>query len=404
MPNFKYKARDKYGKAVNGSMGGASDKEVARRLREMGYTPVSIDVAVELSGMKFLERFKGVKLSELNMFTRQLVTLQKAGLPILSSLEAVGEQTGSPKLRKVIEEVIRDVEGGNSLSDAVERHPKVFNELYIHMIRAAEATGTLDQVLGRLADLGEAELSTRTQIKSAMRYPTIAFATLCIAFLVVVTFVIPRFATLFAQFDVVLPLPTRVLILTNIIIRNYWYLALLVIGSAVFAFKRFIGTIHGRAAWDNFRLKVPVFGPLLFKIAMSRFAKMTSMMLTSGIPIVQTLDMVSRTVGNVTLSRAIESIKESATQGSNLNEPMKASKMFSPIVVRMVAVGEETGKIDDLLLSVSEYYEEQIKYTVKNMTTMIEPIFIFILGIMVLIMALGIFLPMWNLLRVFRGG
>ncbi|MBM3252430.1 MAG: type II secretion system F family protein, partial [Candidatus Omnitrophica bacterium] len=270
------------------------------------------------------------------------------------------------------------------------------------MIKAAETGGMMEEVLRRLSDLIEQEIDTRARIKAATRYPMIAFFVLCVGFLIVVTFVIPRFATVYGQFNTLLPLPTRILIAINIAIKKFWYLFILGFAAAIFGFLRFINSKIGQPLWDNFKLKVPIFGPLIQMLVMSRFARVTAILLKSGVPILEVLDLVSSASGNIIIARAIENIKASVNQGKGMSEPMKVSNLFSPIVVQMVSIGEQTGKVDELLLSVADYYDRESSYMIKNLTTYIEPILIFVLAAMVLLMALGIFMPMWNLIRVFK--
>jgi MSHA biogenesis protein MshG len=270
------------------------------------------------------------------------------------------------------------------------------------MVKSAEASGKLVEILERLSNLIEQDIDTRARIKAATRYPIIAFVSLCLGFLIVVTFVIPRFASLYGQFNALLPLPTRILLAINLAIQKFWFLSLLVVGGIVFAFLQFINSKAGRPIWDNFKLNIIILGPLLQMLIMSRFARITAILLKSGVPILEILDLAKTSAGNIIIARAIENIRESVKQGKGLSEPMKVSNLFPPIVVQMVAIGEKTGKVDELLLNVADYYDRESGYMIKNLSTYIEPLLIFVLAIMVLIMALAIFMPMWNLIRVFR--
>jgi type II secretory pathway component PulF len=365
----------------------------------MGYTPISIE---ELRQIKALNVFKKVSLDELNLFTTQLLTLQRAGLPILLSLSAVNKQTRNEYFNSVIQQVITDIEGGGGLSSALANHPDVFNDLYVNMIKAGESSGALDDMLQRLAQLGEDELLMRSRVKSAVRYPMIVVATIFIALFVVLGFVIPKFATLFSSFKVQLPLPTRILLGLSGFITKFWFLVLIMIAGAVFGFIKFINGKQGRPIWDRFKLKLYVFGQLNLMIIMARFCRVASILLKSGLPILQILELVKKTVGNVIVERSIDNIKDSVAEGKGISEPMKVSALYPPIVVQMVAIGEETGKVDELLMRVAEYYDSQIDYMLKNLTTLIEPILIFFLGGIVLVMSLAIFLPMWDMAQLFR--
>lgn len=405
MPNFKYKARDKFAKPVSGSTVAENQAEAVKKLQDMGYTVVSMSQVADFEAGEILGRFsKIVKLQEVSTFTRQLYSLQKAGLTLLSSLEAIALQSENRYFRTVIEETARDIRGGLNFSEALKKHPHIFDGVYISMIKAAESGGLMTEILERLTSLIEQQIDTRARIKAATRYPIIAFGVLCLGFLIVVTFVIPRFATLYGQFNVALPLPTRILIAINIAIQKYWYLLILGIGGAIFGFIRLINSKVGRPVWDNFKLKVPVFGPLVTLLTVSRFARVTAILMKSGVPILDILDLVGNTTGNIVIKRAISNIRQSVNQGQGMSEPMKVSGLFPPVVIQMVYAGEQTGRVDELLLSVADYYDRETEYMIKNLTTYIEPLLIFFLACGVLVMALAIFLPMWNLIKVFRPG
>ena len=403
MPNFKYKVRDKYGRPLSGTLGGENKDMVLNYLKKMGYTPISVELSIEAFAIKdiFL-RFKKVRLEGLIMFTRQLVTLQTAGLPLLMSLSAVKDQTESKMLKNIISQLVLDVEGGSSFSEALARHSDTFDDLYINMVKAGEISGTLDEVLERLAVLTENQLEVRAKIKSATFYPIIVLSTLALAFIAIITFVLPRFADLFSRFNVELPLPTKILLGINFVVRKFWYIIIAAAAALIALFRAYIKTGPGRIMWDMFKLRVPIFGPVVLKISMSRFARVTSSLIKSGIPLLQVLDMSSKTTGNLIVARAIDNIKKAVNDGKPMNEPMKVDRLFPPIVSQMVAVGESTGKLDQLLLRVSDYYDRQVDYTLKNLTTAIEPILIFMLGGMVLTMALAIFLPLWDMIQVFK--
>ncbi|MFH1442232.1 MAG: type II secretion system F family protein [Candidatus Omnitrophota bacterium] len=402
MPNFKYKARDKFSRAVSGIIVADNKDSAAAKLHDMGYVPISIDEVRDLSAEQILKRFKRVSLEELGSFSRQLYSLIKAGLPLLSSLTAISEQAKSKYFKTIIQEVTNDIRGGLSFSDALKKHSRVFGDMYVSMIKAAETGGSMTEILSRLTSLLEQESDTRSRIKAATRYPILAFFVLCVAFIIVVTFVIPRFAVIYSQMHAALPLPTRILIGLNVLITKKWYLFLLMIAGAVFSFFKFINSKKGRVIWDSLKLKVPVLGPLVTMLTMARFSRITALLMKSGVPILEVLDLSAKTSGNIIISRAIESIKASVNQGKGISEPMRLSGLFPVIVIQMVAIGEETGKVDELLLSVADYYDLESGYMIKNLTTYIEPIMIFILAVMVLVMALAIFLPMWNLIKVFK--
>jgi MSHA biogenesis protein MshG len=402
MADFRYKARDKFSQPVAGTVAAENEFAAAAKLQEMGYVPISLEPAAQSAGLDFLRALGGVKLEEVNSFTRQLYSLQKAGLPLLSSLESVAQETPNKSLRSAVEEISRSIRGGLSFSAALKNHSQIFDDIYVSMVKAAETGGNLVEILEKLCALLERDIDTRSRIKAATRYPMLAFLTLCLGFLIVVTFVIPRFAAIYGQFNAELPLPTRVLIAISIALRKFWYLFILAAAGVVFAFIRFTRSSFGRPLWDNFKLKVPVVGKLMMMLVMSRFARVTAILMKSGVPILEVLDLVGGTSGNIIITRAIIQIKESITQGKGMSEPMKVGGLFPATVVQMVSVGEQTGRIDELLLNVADYYDTESTYLIKNLTTYIEPILILVLGAMVLVMALAIFLPMWNLIKIFR--
>ncbi|MFA4992485.1 MAG: type II secretion system F family protein [Candidatus Omnitrophota bacterium] len=403
MPKYQYKSRDKFGKEAHGIMEAEGEDAVAQRLIQLGFTPISIAEANEAGRtLKFSSPAMRIKFSELNMFTRQLATLQKAGLPILLSLNALAEQTQNKTFKGVISQIIRDIEAGSNLSGALEKYPKIFNNLYLNMVASGEASGRLDEVLERLATLSEHDETIRLRIKSATRYPIIVVIAMIIGFAVLTVLVVPRYAKIYEQYTKALPLPTQILLWINYAVTKLWW-ALIGIGIAArLLFKQYVNTKIGRFSWDSLKIKVPVFGPLILKLSISRFTRITGTLMRSGIPILKILDIASGSTGNEVVSKAITNIRNNVMEGKGIAEPMKVSGLFPPIVTQMVSVGEETGKLDDLLIHVSDYYDEQVDYTINNLTSLIEPILIFVLGLGVLFMALGIFLPMWNLMSIFK--
>ena len=405
MPSYQYKARDKFGKLIKGIMGADSEAAIAKKLKDLNLTPVVIEPAKRGSQInKIFLKFQGVSPSDINMFTRQFYVLQKAGLPILSSLNALKSQLANKVLKDTISDIYRDIETGSSLSLALERHPETFSPLYVNMIKSGEVSGSLMQILERLTNLGEHEELIRMRVKAASRYPIIVVIAIIVGFLVLTTLVIPRFAGIFSQFKTELPLPTQILLGINFVVRKFWWLLIILAGIFSFLWYKFINSDRGRLFWDNLKLRVPIFGPLLVKLTMSRFARVTGMLMHSGIPLLQILDLSASSTGNVVISGAIKDIRVSVNDGRGMLEPMKQSGLFPAVVIQMVSVGEETGKLDELLLHVSDYYDAQVDYTINNLVSLIEPILISVLGLAVLFMALGIFLPMWNLMNLFKKG
>jgi len=403
MSIYHYKARDKFGKLLSGEMSADSENAVVVRLNQLGCVPVSIKKAQErVTLASFVNRFSSVKFSELNMFTRQLATLQKAGLPILASLGALKDQTPNVVFKEILAQIIRDIESGLSFSKALEKFPQLFNVLYVNMVSSGETGGQMAEVLERLALLGEYEQKVKQRINAATRYPLMVVIAMIVGFLVLTTLVVPRYALIYSQFSTKLPFPTLILLGIHYVLTHFWWLIILFFICLGVGFRLFIKTSQGRWAWDNFKLKVPVFGPLVLKLAMSRFTRITGTLMHSGIPLLKILDIASGSTGNVVISRTIVKIKDDIAEGRGMSEQMKLSGLFPTVVTQMVAVGEETGKLDQLLLHVSGYYDEEVEYTISNLTSLIEPILIVFLGCCVLFMALGIFLPMWNMMSLFK--
>lgn len=404
MPVFLYKARDKHGSLFRGTVDTLNKEAVAAQLDGMGYFPVSIEEQRNsVISFDFFSQLQPVTLENLIIFTRQLATLMAAGMPFITSFDALIEQTENKLLKQAITQVRKDVEAGKSFADALSRHPKIFNDLYVNMIRAGEVAGVLDEMLERLASLAEHEADTRARIKSATRYPKIVILALVVAFVILMTFVVPRFAGMYANFRAQLPLPTRIMIWASYIFQHYWYWMLGSVVLVIFCFKKYINTSRGRLNWDHFKIKVPIFGPILLKAALSRFARVFAALNRGGLPILQALEIVAKTVNNVIISRVIDNLREGVREGKGLYQQMRVSGFFPPVVTQMVAIGEETGRLEDMLMKVSEYYDRDVDYSIRNLSTALEPILLTLIGGMVLFMALAIFMPWWNLINVMKG-
>ena len=408
MTAYRYKARDSNGILMTGVMESSGREAAALQLDQLGYLPIRID---ETKGWDWREAMKAfetfttrISPEDLIILTRQMATLIDAGLSFVSVFDALVEQTANQKLKGILIQVRQDVEGGMSFSDALAKHPAVFDHLYVSMVRAGEAAGVLDEMLDRLAFLAEHDAETRARIKSATRYPKIVVVALVVAFSMLVTFVIPQFAKLYANFHATLPLPTRMLIGLNALVHSYGVVILVGLIVAIFGLRAYLKTPVGREVWDTLKLRAPVFGPLFLKSAMSRFARVFGTLNRCGLPALEALDIVAKTVGNVAVARAIDTIQEGARQGRGLVQPMRASRLFPAGVIQMVAIGEETGQLEPMLMKVSEYYDREVDYAIKNLATAIEPILLVVIGGAVLFLALAIFLPWWNLIHVFKGG
>lgn len=407
MPNYAYKARDNGGRLVSGQMEGRDPGFVAGKLGEMGCIPVQIKPAADQSNPPFqvwlARKFKPrspVSMKELVYFSRQLGTLYATGVPLQNALTVLAEQTTNPKFREIIREIIEQIKEGKSLSAAMAKFPRIFDTLYIHMVESGESSGTLEQVFDRLAVHMDNEIKIRADIKAATRYPKVVVIAMAGAFVLAVTFIIPKFMSIFKASKMDLPLPSKILMNLSIYFREYWFWLALGFGAVYGGFKFFIKTEKGELWWDRIKLKLPVFGQLFMKIYMSRFIRTFVSLYSSGLPVILNLDIAAKTFGNAYLSKVVQEVKEGVKEGGDMWEKMRRSQVFPPLVYHMFAIGESSGALDRVLGKVSDYYEREVDYSVKNLTTMIEPILIITMGAMVLFLAIGIFLPMWDLTKL----
>ena len=403
MLTFTYKALTENGSSVKGTLEAESQPLAAMQLDAMGYVPISISEK-KLSIFDDLgSRFEKVKAEDLIFFTRQLYTVNKAGISLLSGLKALEEQTENKKLKNILSMVAKDIDRGKSFSDSLSAHPEVFNELYVNMIEAGEIGGSLDEILERLIIMLEFSRKTSANLKAAIRYPVMVVVSLFVAFGVIITFVIPKFAVIFEASTVELPIPTRIMMLINFLVQNYWYYGLFIAGALVTAFFLYTRSESGKLQCDYLKLKIPILGNVFLKIYMSRFSSMLETLSRSGTSIVIALEVVSRTIGNAYIANKINGIAEQVKTGKGITNSLKESKIFPPLVIQMVLTGEETGALDEMLAEITTFYEREIDYTVSRMSSYIEPILTVGLGIMVLFIALAIFLPWWDMMEAFKG-
>ena len=405
MPIFKYRVRDKSGNPVVGTIDAPDIQVAGDQLYASGYLPISIEEtkeALSISLSDLWRRFQKVKVEELIVFSQQFSALYKAGLPLLSGLESITQEVKNKKFKQTLEEVSKQVEGGSTLHGVMSKYPEVFSTIYVNMVRAGETSGMLGEALDRFITLSDRELRTQQRVKEATRYPKIVIFSLTVAFAVLLIFVIPRFAQIFAQFKVPLPLPTLIMIGINDIFQNYWYLVLIMVFGIPILLRRYLKTENGRYFWDKLKLRIPVFGAIFLKSALSRFSYTFVMLNRSGIPILQTLEITSTTINNVILSQSIENISRNVREGSNLTDAMRGTGMFTPLILQMVSVGESSGTLDAMLMRITEYYDVEVENSIKKMSTYIEPLLTLFLGVVVLFLALAVFLPWWNMAKLFR--
>ena len=402
---FQYKVRDTQGRLLQGSLDGDSQTLVANKLRQMGYVPIAIheekakNLSKDLSIPGLTDR---VNMKDVAVFSRQFATMINSGLSLIRALHILAEQTENKKLAATVTEVRLDVEKGASLSQAIARHPKVFNRLYIAMVRAGETGGVLDSVLTQLADIIEKQVELRRKIKSAMTYPV---AVLCLVLLIVtamLVFVVPTFETLYADLGGVLPLPTRVLLGVSRFVTKFMIPLIILEVAAAFAFKKWIQSDRGRSIWDAFKLKVPIFGKLVHKTALTRFARTFAVLLRSGVPILEALEITSETVNNTVVAGAIKQTQDAVKRGESVAAPLAAHAVFPPMVVQMLAVGEETGNVDTMLEKVSDFYDQEIEATVDALTSLLEPLLIVVMGGAVGGMVVALYMPMFQIINLVK--
>ena len=406
MATFKYVGRDAQGASVKGVVEASSKETAVDQVMQKGVLPSAVKEHkgggenLDLS-MVFSSK---VKATDLVIFTRQIYSLTKAGIPILRAINGLAESTHSKLLSDSLHDVLSRMRNGNSLSIAMGAHPKVFSQLYVSLIQVGENTGQLDRIFLQLAQYLEQEIETRKQIKSAMRYPSFVLIALAIAMVILNIYVIPTFAGMFAKFNAELPWTTQVLLGTSSFFVNYWPIMLGLLVVVVVGIKVWLNTTKGAYLWDKWKLRLPVVGSVIERSLLARFSRSFSMMLSSGVPLNNALFLVANAVDNNYLKIKILGMRSGIESGEPLLKTATVAELFTPLVLQMIAVGEETGQIDELLNEAADFYEREVDYELKNMTAKIEPILISIVAGMVLILALGIFTPMWDMMGAMKGG
>jgi MSHA biogenesis protein MshG len=401
MPHFAYKGRDGRGQLVHGVLEGADSGAVAGRLFSDGITPLEIEPsrAQWQAGAELLRALqkREVTHTEVLLFSRQMYTLLKAGVPIMGALKGLEESSENNSFSRVIGELRASLDGGRELSASLARHPKAFNPFFVAMVRVGELTGTLEEVFLRLFEHMEFEKFMREQVRSAIRYPMFVLSAMAVAIVIINLFVIPAFAKVYAGFKAELPVVTKALIAFSNFTVTYWPVMLAVLLVLVFGFRFYVNTPAGRMAWDKFKLRIPVAGTIIVKATLARFARSFALAIRSGVPALQALTMTAQTVDNEYVARKIEAMREGVERGESVMKTAVATAIFTPIVLQMVAVGEETGALDELMSEVADIYQRDVEYELKNLASQIEPILVIALGVLVLILALGVFLPIWDL-------
>jgi type IV pilus assembly protein PilC len=400
---YTYKVRDKEGRLLQGSLEAESTTLVANKLRSMGYLPVSIDRDASSKLQRDL-KIPGisdrVSMKEIAVFCRQFATMINSGLSLIRALNILAEQTESKVLRKIIDDVRLDVEKGASLSQGLAQHPKAFNRLFIAMVRAGETGGVLDKVLLQLSDIIEKQVELKRKIKSAMTYPVAVLGLVLIILSAMLLFVVPTFEELYRDLGGVLPLPTRILLAVSGFCTKFAPFILVADVAAAFGFKKWIESDNGRARWDAIKLRIPVFGRLVHKTAMTRFARTLAVLMRSGVPILEALEITSETVNNSVVSHAVKDVQDNVKRGETIAGPLAQHEVFPPMVVQMLAVGEETGMVDVMLEKVADFYDQEVEATVDALTSLLEPLLIVILGGAVGSMVIALYMPMFQIVNL----
>ncbi len=408
MPSFEYFVKDKEGKDHTGVQDAPDVNTLVTMLRTQGYIIVRI---AEAKPAKFFSLSVGktakpkssggkkgkIKLEDLVVFSRQLATLVAAGIPLIQAVDILAEQSEKDQLRAILKDMHQEIQGGKSFSDALAKHKKIFSELYINLVKAGESSGSLEEVLDRLATYLEKSNTLQKKVKSALMYPA---TVIVIAFIItygMLAFVIPKFAEMFEGLNAKLPAPTVMLIQLSRFLGENWILIFGGIGVLIFVFRQIINTRAGRLAWDSLQLRVAVFGPLLLKVAVSKFARTLATLVRSGVPILSALEIVSKTSGNSRLELVIRSLMDSVKKGDTISGPLSKSKVFPPMVVRMIGIGEETGELEEMLLKISDFYDAEVDAAVDGLTSLIEPLIIAFLGVVIGGIVIAMFLPILTL-------
>lgn len=406
MPLFAYKGRNTRGDLIQGEIDAGTIDIVASQLFNIGVTPIDIleRKAASNSDISLANYFnrKAPSLDDLILFSRQMYTLMKAGVPMIKSISGLIESSRNFKIIKALKDIIGNLESGRDLSSSLARHPGIFAPLYISMVKVGEETGRLEESFFRISEYLAREKDTRERIKAALRYPIFVIIAIAVAIGIINVKVIPAFAGLFAKAGVDLPWQTRLLMTTSEFFVQWWPLIVASVIGSIIAARLYVKTDNGRYKWDRLKLKIPVIGGIIYRATLARFSRSFAMGLKSGVPLIQAMTVVSRSVDNEFVSEKILSMRNGIERGESLTRTAGLTKMFPPLVLQMLSVGEETGQVDAMMDEVAEYYDREVDYDIKNLSSSIEPILIVAIGIMVLILALGVFIPMWDIASVVK--
>ena len=400
---FAYKARNKIGRILKGDMEASNQAAVADRLRDLGYTIVSIEPkAAVISFYQLLKGLSAVRTEDLVMLTAQLGNMLAAGMSLPTSLRILADQTEKMIIVDAINQISEDIKGGLTFSEALSKHPRIFSTLFVNMIRAGETAGNLEEVLTRLAIFAEREAELKQKILTALTYPIVLIVVGVIVIFFVITSVLPAFINIFREANIPLPLPTQILFVVNLILRQYWMHMGLAIIVAVVALSYYNTTPQGREVIDRAKLKVPIWGSLIRKVIIARFARTLATLVAAGVPLLQSLETTERTMDNVVISKVIRSVYGSVSKGESMAIPLRTSGEFPPMPIHMIAIGEESGNLELMLNKIADYYELATDYAVRRLTALLEPIFLIVIGGMVGLIFASILLPIFRMVGTLR--
>lgn len=401
MSLYQYQGRNSAGLPVNGVLDGVSVQSVVNELQSIGIVPITVEARIEqfdvFDFIKDKLNIEKVRLEDLILFSRQMYALTKAGIPVLQALQGLAESIRCQPLVKALRDVLKSLESGVNLASSLGQHPKIFSPIVISMVHVGENTGKLDEAFLQVAHHMELERETRKRIKQATRYPIMVSSAIVIALFIINISVVPQFAKIFARSKVELPVYTKILVHTSSFVVDYWWLILGLAITIVAVVMQYIASDTGRYQWDRFKVNIPWIGEILKRIMLARFSRVYAMLASAGVPVLQSLSVVAQAVGNQYLGKAIADMHTGIERGDTFTRTALATEMFSPLVIQMMGVGEATGQMDEMLIEVAEFYEQEIDYDLKRLGDWIEPILLLFVGLLVLILALGIFLPMWEL-------
>ncbi len=399
MPTFSYKARNWDGKIVSSEMEGDSKEVCIAKLREKGYFVTSINEKKGGGGIQLTFLQRGVSSTEVCIFARQFATMIGSGVPLVRCLTILQAQADNPTFKKIISQIRTDVEGGSTFSKSLEKHPKVFSDLFCSLVKAGEVGGILDSILERLADYLESSESLKSKVKGALTYPVVVFGIAGLVVVALVMFVLPQFKEIFMGMNVELPFATKALLATSDFMLNWWFIIIPGMFAVPILVWNFFQTKTGARIFDTNILRMPAIGMMMRKVAVAKFTRTLGTLIASGVPILQALEVTAQTAGNVVIAEAVDKTRISIREGESIADPLKASGVFPPMVVQMIAVGEETGELDKMLSKIADFYDSEVDTAVKGLTSIIEPIVIVFMGVIIGGIVLAVFMPMLKLVN-----